>query len=59
MPLLAHRTEVDGRPAAYVCRGMVCERPVTDTEKVTRLLAEDVARLRRDAASYTPGDHEV
>ena len=59
VPLLAHRTEVDGRPAAYVCRGMVCERPVTDTEKVTRLLAEDVARLRRDAASYTPGDHEV
>jgi uncharacterized protein len=30
IPLLAGRTEVDGRPAAYVCRHQVCERPVTD-----------------------------
>jgi uncharacterized protein len=30
LPLLADRTAVDGRPAAYVCRGFVCERPVTD-----------------------------
>ena len=30
IPLLVGRTEVDGRPAAYVCRGQVCERPVTD-----------------------------
>ncbi len=30
IPLLAGRTEVDGRAAAYVCRGFVCERPVTD-----------------------------
>ncbi|MFT4286059.1 thioredoxin domain-containing protein [Nocardioides sp.] len=30
IPLLAGRTEVDGRPAAYLCRGFVCERPVTD-----------------------------
>jgi len=30
VPLLAGRTEVDGRSAAYVCRNMVCERPVTD-----------------------------
>jgi uncharacterized protein YyaL (SSP411 family) len=28
VPLLAGRTEVDGGPAAYVCRGMVCDRPV-------------------------------
>ena len=30
IPLLTGRTEVDGRPAAYVCRHQVCERPVTD-----------------------------
>ena len=34
--LLQDRDLVGGRPAAYVCRGMVCERPVTE---VTDLLA--------------------
>ena len=29
IPLLAARGPVDGDPAAYVCREMVCERPVT------------------------------
>ncbi|WP_433268430.1 thioredoxin domain-containing protein [Actinosynnema sp. CS-041913] len=28
-PLLADRPLVDGAPAAYVCRGYVCDRPVT------------------------------
>ncbi len=27
--LLSGRTLIDGQPAAYVCRGMVCDRPVT------------------------------
>jgi uncharacterized protein YyaL (SSP411 family) len=30
IPLLRERHPVDGRPAAYVCRGMVCDRPVID-----------------------------
>jgi uncharacterized protein YyaL (SSP411 family) len=30
VPLLVGRSAVEGRPAAYVCRGFVCERPVTD-----------------------------
>jgi uncharacterized protein len=32
VPLLAGRTAVDGRAAAYVCRGFVCERPVTSPD---------------------------
>ena len=38
VPLLAGRGLVDGRPAAYVCRGMVCERPVTDPDELAGLL---------------------
>ena len=34
IPLLDGRTAVDGRPAAYVCRGFVCERPVTDSAQL-------------------------
>ncbi|RHW27756.1 thioredoxin domain-containing protein [Nocardioides immobilis] len=32
VPLLAGRTAVEGRAAAYVCRGFVCERPVTSPD---------------------------
>ncbi|MGW1594462.1 thioredoxin domain-containing protein, partial [Streptomyces sp. NPDC002343] len=39
-PLLAGRTLVDGAPAAYVCRGFVCDLPVTDPQALrTRLTA--------------------
>ena len=34
VPLLAARPLVDGRPAAYVCRGFVCDRPVTTPDAV-------------------------
>ena len=34
IPLLDGRTAVEGRPAAYVCRGFVCERPVTRPEEI-------------------------
>ncbi|HLY34662.1 MAG TPA: N-acylglucosamine 2-epimerase, partial [Jatrophihabitantaceae bacterium] len=32
VPLLAGRPLVRGMPAAYVCRGMVCDLPVTDQQ---------------------------
>ena len=38
MPLLAHRPLVGGGPAAYVCRGFVCDRPVTTPEELTAVL---------------------
>jgi len=34
LPLLQGRTELDGRAAAYVCRHLVCERPVTEPADV-------------------------
>ncbi|MGN7246746.1 thioredoxin domain-containing protein [Janibacter anophelis] len=37
-PLLADRPLVDGRPAAYVCRGFVCDAPVTDPQALAALL---------------------
>ena len=39
VPLLHARTEVDGRPAAYVCQDFVCERPVTEPEALAVQLA--------------------
>ena len=38
VPLLEGRGLVAGRAAAYVCRGMVCDRPVTDPEDLPGLL---------------------
>src|SRR4051812_12888677 len=38
VPLLAGRGLVDGRAAAYVCRGMVCDRPVTASTDLQALL---------------------
>ncbi|MBL0888688.1 thioredoxin domain-containing protein [Myceligenerans indicum] len=39
MPLLADRPLVGGRAAAYVCRGFVCDRPVTTVQDLARQLA--------------------
>ncbi len=37
-PLLEGRPTVDGREAAYVCRGSVCDLPVTDERDLIRAL---------------------
>jgi uncharacterized protein YyaL (SSP411 family) len=39
VPLLADRPLVDGAAAAYVCRGMVCDRPVTTADDLARALS--------------------
>ncbi|NUR70628.1 MAG: thioredoxin domain-containing protein [Hamadaea sp.] len=38
VPLLAGRPLIEGRPAAYVCRGFVCDRPVTDAVGLSTVL---------------------
>ncbi|MDN5794201.1 MAG: thioredoxin domain-containing protein [Intrasporangium sp.] len=39
VPLLAGRPLVDGGSAAYVCRGFVCDAPITDVAALARALA--------------------
>jgi uncharacterized protein YyaL (SSP411 family) len=38
IPLLAGRTPVDGKPAAYVCENFACNLPVSDPEELERQL---------------------
>ena len=38
VPLLVDRPLIDGAAAAYVCRGFVCDRPVTTVEELTAAL---------------------
>ncbi len=38
VPLLEHRPLVDGRGAAYVCRGFVCDAPVIDQDALVAQL---------------------
>jgi hypothetical protein len=38
VPLLANRPLVAGGPAAYLCRGFVCDRPVTNPEELAAAL---------------------
>ncbi|GAA3047836.1 hypothetical protein GCM10020000_30030 [Streptomyces olivoverticillatus] len=38
VPLLSGRGLVDGRPAAYVCRGFTCDAPTSDAEALAEKL---------------------
>ncbi len=38
--LMADRDLVEGLPAAYVCRNLVCQRPATSVEELTALLRD-------------------
>ncbi|WP_326834115.1 thioredoxin domain-containing protein [Amycolatopsis rhabdoformis] len=49
VPLLTGRTELDGAPAAYVCRDLSCARPVT----TAAALAEQLRPLPAGAATRT------
>ena len=40
--LLRDRPLVGGKSAAYVCRGFVCDRPVTTTDELVGSLGADV-----------------
>jgi uncharacterized protein len=44
VPLLASRPLVDGAAAAYVCRGFVCERPVTEARSLAAQLSGAASR---------------
>jgi len=44
VPLLVDRPLVDGRAAAYVCRGFVCDRPVTDVAGLAAAVGTQSAR---------------
>ncbi|WP_432561120.1 thioredoxin domain-containing protein [Kineococcus sp. SYSU DK003] len=43
--LLAHRGLVDGRAAAYVCRGQVCDVPRTDPQELARAVGAVVGAV--------------
>ncbi len=38
LPILSGRGQMDGKPTAYVCENYVCERPVTTTDDLEKLI---------------------
>ncbi|HTK45597.1 MAG TPA: thioredoxin domain-containing protein, partial [Patescibacteria group bacterium] len=45
VPLLADRTQLKGRPTAYVCRDFACRLPVTDADALREQLFEVAAAV--------------
>ena len=45
IPLLQGRTQLGGRPTAYVCRDFACRLPVTDADALREQLAEVAAAV--------------
>jgi uncharacterized protein YyaL (SSP411 family) len=52
-PLLRGRNLVDGKPAAYVCRGYACQAPVISPHEVTR----ELSAAQDDGPERTPLRH--
>jgi hypothetical protein len=44
VPLLAYKRPIDGKAAAYVCKNYACRRPVTTTDELLALLADEAAQ---------------
>jgi len=40
--LLRNRTLLDGKPAAYLCRGFTCQRPTASPDELRRLLEAEI-----------------
>jgi uncharacterized protein len=45
IPLLAHRSPIDGRATAFVCRNHTCRLPVTTPDELDRQLTETLAGM--------------